>query len=266
MSINKYHINDETQNSTGTKERDYSNYPLPIAFIIALVVTSIGSIALVDMLSMFFINWECHTNFFTAIIAIAVCLVVACILIPLSYLICKLFLFRTRVYRGKGINRLLLTITIGCPVSYVLVVLILKNSNWGGNLYHYIILALEFAIPMLISYSIKYFRLDECRCYKCNLLNSQLYRSSSTKSLGVRPEFHTEGGYYINKTTTGTITDSMSSSPTRDKYDIEVNTSQYVPKTTVFDGMYEHKETVTDYECFYCGWSSSTYEKHKTRV
>ena len=215
MSIKKFDLN-LAKNSNKEKVRKYSNYPLPIAFLLALTITSIGSIILLNRLSMFFIKWECHTNFFTAIIAIAVCLVATCILIPLSYVISKPFFIRTRVYRGKGIAMFLMAVTIGCPILYILVVLILKKNNWSGNLYHYIILALQFAIPMLLSCSAKKFRIDDHRCFRCNLLNSQLYHSSTTKSLGIRPEFHTEGGYYINKTTTGTITDSISSNPTRD--------------------------------------------------
>ena len=77
---------------------------------------------------------------------------------------------------------------------------------------------------------------------------SEAMQAVKTDSLGTEHKFHTEGGRYYNQKSTGHI-----STPSGRYAEVEINTTQYVPKTTVYDGLYEKKRTTTDNKCAVCG-------------
>jgi hypothetical protein len=83
------------------------------------------------------------------------------------------------------------------------------------------------------------------------LINTYKVAAVKTDSLGGEHRFHTEGGYYRQQKNTGRI--YKDGNTTSEAFDLEITTTQYVPKTTVYDGFFEKKRTITDFKCAVCG-------------
>ncbi len=246
---------------TSEEKKRYKSYPLPWARFISFFAVCIADIALsVDFAAyLYMVDSDLTTKngmwfgglsyLFTNSLAVVIHFVLYALLLLLTHFIFRLFNNKKKVYRGLSWQKLNDILTIDCEILYYAIcIVILVFSVYikaYPSFYGYFAIAFHLLTPKFLAYLLP----DYTICVHCGLMNTLGCRSSSEKDLGVAPEFHTEGGYYENVTSYGDVYDENFSRVGGVSY----NSRRYVPKTTVYGGMYEHTERTLHYVCRVCG-------------
>ena len=152
-----------------------------------------------------------------------------------------------KIYRVIGLYKIMTIISILSFVVFVGIIVFMKIANVPYLVFNFFTLLMQCAVPLIFMISIRRI-LNSCKC--CGHINTFKLLSYESHSLGIAPKFHTEGGYYKNVTTTGTIDRPWYEGGSMN---VDVTTQQYIPETTVYDGMYETKSYYSTYKCTVCG-------------
>lgn len=228
-------------------ETTYKKYPFPVRIFISYVLLSIIGIVLLDVFAAFLIADGNFDDFFNGILTYGLYLLVYAVGVIIFGFVLGL-LSGSKIYRGTGLYRFTMIVSILCPIAFVSVIAILKLTDTEYTFFNFLVFFLEFSIPLILNL---FLHISTRRCKDCGLINTFKVETVKTDSLGKERKFHTEGGYYYNQKSTGRFVENNSVAP--EAFNVEVTTRTYVPKTTVSDGVYEKKRTVTDYRCAVCG-------------
>lgn len=218
---------------------DYKKYPFPVKLLSAYVILSIVGIALIETLAIDLLSDGPITGFFNTIFNVALAFVVVLIV----WGVCALLLcaFRGKKhYRSIGLYRFSIIVTIICPFVFFGIIAFLKLTDVAYTFFNFFILLSECSFPMLMSCSLRW---HTDYCIRCRLMNTLYVNSSKTETIGTEHKFHNEGGYYYNDYSSVNFSDGNSAN---------VKTTYYVPKTAVYDGLYEKKKTDRQYHCCVC--------------
>lgn len=229
-----------------SREPTYKKFPFPIRILLSYVILSVAGMILLDMLSMYLIVTD-SINGFDLLLSIALMVVVFIVgWFVLGAILCALC--GKKIYRGIGLYRIATISSILSPIVFLGLIVFMKSTNMTYSFFNIVTLFLECAVlpAMLLP-----LRLFTRRCSWCGLINTYKVSGIKTDILGREHKFHTEGGYYYEQKSTGRISETTSVAP--EVMDVEITTTHYVPKTTVYDGLFEKKRTTTDYKCAVCG-------------
>lgn len=258
-----------------SQKSEYGQYPFPWRIFIAYIVLSIIGIALIDTWSWFiknYLNWmlknsdSIFEDIFTDVLIIA-------IFIAIPYLLCcfclvkllKLFCSEKKIYSTDVLHYRMKIVLVICAAVFVIIaaimVIISILSDTSYRLLSYVILFAECAFPVIMTNFLWSF-VNDRTCYHCGLMNTYVYQKTEYESLGTERKWHTEGGYYENETTSGTISRYGDITPSNN---FEYTTRRYVPKTSVTDGVFEKEKTDKYYKCCVCGFDyvKSSVGEHK---
>ena len=212
--------------------------------LVAFLVLSVAEIVALDLLASYIIATDSLGGFFEKLFAL-VLMVVAYVVATLVFAFILCLFCGRKIYRGIGLYNFTTVISILCPVAFVIAAIVMSVSEAEYIFFNYATVFIELCAPPMLAF---FMRTMTRRCDKCGLINTYKVVAVKTDSLGTEHKFHTEGGRYYNQKSTGHI-----STPSGRYAEVEINTTQYVPKTTVYDGLYEKKRTTTDNKCAVCG-------------
>ena len=230
-----------------SQEPTYKKFPFPIRILLSYIILSVAGMVLLDMLSMFLIVTDSANGFLDTILSIGLMLVAyAAGMFVFAIILCGLC--GRKIYRGIGLYRFATVVSIACPVVFVGMIVFMNATNMTYTFFNLVSLFFELAVPPALMW---FLRLFTRRCSWCGLINTYKVSAVKTDNLGREHKFHTEGGYYYEQKSTGRISEHTSVAP--EVMDVEITTTHYVPKTTVYDGLFEKKRTTTDYKCAVCG-------------
>lgn len=230
-----------------SREPTYKKFPFPIRILLTYSILSVAGIVLMDLLSMFLIVTDSADGFWNTVLSTGFMLVAFTAGIFVFAIILCGFCGR-KVYRGIGLYRFATIVSVACPVVFVGMIVFLNVANISYTFFNLATLFLELAVPPAFMCFLKLFTR---RCSCCGLINTHKVSAVKTDSLGQEHKFHTEGGYFYEQKSTGRISEHTSAP--QKILDVEITTTSYVPKTTVYDGLFEKKRTTTDYKCAVCG-------------
>lgn len=230
-----------------SQEPVYKKFPFPIRILLSYIILSVAGIVLLDMLSMFLIVTDSANGFWNTILSTALMTVAyAAGMFVFAIILCGLC--GRKIYRGIGLYRFATIISIASPVVFVGMIVFMNATNMTYTFFNLATLFFELAVPPVL---MCFLRLFTRRCSWCGLINTYKVSNVKTDNLGREHKFHTEGGYYYEQKSTGRISEHTSAAP--EVMEVEITTAHYVPKTTVYDGLFEKKRTTTDYKCAVCG-------------
>ncbi len=230
-----------------SQEPTYKNFPFPIRILLSYIILSVAGMILLDMLAMYIIVTDSVKGFIDTVLSIGLMLV-AYAAGTFVFSIVLGGLCGRKIYRGIGLYRFATIVSIACPVAFVGMIVFMNVTDMTYTFFNFVTLFLELAVPPALMW---FLRIFTRRCDQCGLINTYKISAVKTDKLGREHKFHTEGGYYYEQKSTGRISEHTSVSP--EVMDVEITTKQYVPKTTVYDGLYEKKRTTTSYRCAVCG-------------
>ncbi|MBE5731379.1 MAG: hypothetical protein E7350_05495, partial [Clostridiales bacterium] len=211
-----------------SKEPTYKDYSFPFSILLAYLFLSVAGIVLLDICSMIFMTSNDDEGGFGVMILIYPAVIFVFYLI--MRILCSLK--RKKVYRGVGLYRTATLISIACLFIFVAMIVFMNLTNMRITFCNIGVLIFELSVPPILMWVLRKFTR---RCRKCGLMNTYEKKHIEHENLGREHKFHTEEGYYIDENT-------------------------YVPKTTVYDGLYEITRFTTTYKCAVCG---DTYEETK---
>lgn len=227
-------------------EPTYKNFPFPVRILLSYIILSVAGMILLDMLSMFLIvkgltkGLGLLLSIGLMVIAFAVGWFVLSIILG--------FLCGEKIYRGISLYRFTTLSSILSSAVFIGLIVFMKSTNMPHSFFNLVTLFLECAVLPAMTKSLKSFTQ---RCSWCGLINTYKVSAITTDNLGREHKFHTEGGYFYDQKSTGRISEATTAIP--EVMDINITTKTYVPKTTVYDGLFEKKRTTTDYKCAVCG-------------
>ena len=224
---------------------NYKNHPFPVRITIVFFVCCVLSIILMHFFGVWMFEgetFEWTENFFDdvfgLILSILLCILGFGIGVGALAGISTAFCGRKH-YRGTGLYIIMIITSVLSYIAFgVLLYFGLANDDY--TFFDYMILFSECSAPALIAIIII---ADTERCPKCKLINTFKNGSFSeeTTSEGKRHKFHTEGGEYKNA-----YAEYVGSNE-------KIVVSHYVPKTQIYDGVYERKRHTSKTTCSACG-------------
>ena len=237
---------------------NYKNNPFPIRITIVFFVCCILSIVLMHFYGVWMFGgetFEWTENVFDDILGLSLSVLLgilgfgACVCIPagISMAFCG-----HKHYRGTGLYIIMIITSV---LSYIIfgILLYFGIANGRHTFFDYMILFFECAAP---SITCLFIISNTERCPRCKLINTfkDGIFSEETTDEGKHHKFHTEGGEYKN-----TYAQYVGSSE-------KIVVSHYVPKTQIYDGIYERKKHTTKTTCSVCGHVKvhSYTTEHKT--
>ncbi|MBQ9084445.1 MAG: hypothetical protein IJY24_02195 [Clostridia bacterium] len=230
-----------------SQEPTYKKFPFPVRILLSYIILSVTGIVLLDMLSMFLIVTDSVDGFLNTFLSIGLMLI-AYAAGMLVFAVILSALCGRKIYRGIGLYRFTTVVSIACPIAFIGMIVFMNATNMTYSFFNIATLFFELAVPPVLMW---YLRMFTRRCSWCGLINTYKVTAVRTDDLGREHKFHTEGGYYYEQKSTGRISEQTSVAP--EVMDVEITTTQYVPKTTVYDGIFERKRTTTDFRCAVCG-------------
>ncbi len=224
--------------------KDYKKYPFPVRFLITYAVITVVAIVGLDL----FASWRISMgirNMIGPVMGLFMVFFVVGGLLSASqfYLITG-----KKIYRGIGIYRLLIVVCIVSILFFAGLIAFLRWRDIPYTAFQFFTLLCECLLPI---YTMSFFRIATQRCHRCGLIMTMNGGTTKTESLGKKVKYHTEGGYYEDVTTTAQIREQNSVAP--EVYDTTFTTKQYIPKTTVRDGVYERQRSTSSKKCCVCG-------------
>lgn len=243
-----------------SQKPNYLSFPFPIRILVSYVLLTVVGVVLMDMLTTYLILTDSVSGLVNSVLSIGL-LIIAFLVGWLVLTFAVFFLAGSKIYRGIGLYRFMTVISILCPIAFIGTVVVINLANTPCTSVNYVCLFLEFAVAPALMVSI---RMATRCCDRCGLINTFKVEAVKTNSLGTEHKFHTEGGYYQKQKTTGKLSRLSHAGP--EVIDVELTTNTYVPKTTVYDGQFEKKKTVTDYKCAVCGNIISETRVTETKV
>ena len=109
-----------------------------------------------------------------------------------------------------------------------------------------------------------FLRMFTQKCDCCGLINTYKVSAVNTENAGQQHKFHTEGGYSYEQKSKGQIFATTDAGP--GLLDVEITTTHYVPKTTVYDGLFQKKRITTSYKCAVCGNVIKAIKTTETKI
>ncbi|MBE5742293.1 MAG: hypothetical protein E7360_03105 [Clostridiales bacterium] len=228
-----------------SKKLTYKDYPLPIRIAVAYVVLCLVGIVAYDWLAtqVLALGVEGFADIFVGVIVMLIAFIVEWAILTL---ILKPFCGK-KIYRGIGLYRATIIISIFGIVGFIGMIVYLKIANIEYHFLNFSILLLEGLMPLAMTVSLRFFT-RRCNC--CGLINTFKHHGGQARSLGKERKYHNEGGYYKEVKTTGTIERPWYNGG---NMKIEASTKQYVPQTKVSDGVFEKVQRTINYRCSVCG-------------
>ncbi len=224
---------------------NYKEYPIPIRFYLTYIILVFIGVALIDLVATYLIKIGIE-DFLDLILGFALLLVGFAICVIILAFVTGLFCIGKKIYRGIGIYIFMTVTSCLSPIFFIGCLIVFPKIGIEISFFNGATLFLQCLMPVCVMF---FMRLNLHRCDRCGLIKTLNNFSSQTESLDKRVKYHNEGGYYVNNKSSGSITGTNM----QGLYNVNINTRQYVPKTTVRDGEFERKRYTTTYECGVCG-------------
>lgn len=144
-----------------------------------------------------------------------------------------------KIYKGIELHLFAIIFCILSPIAFIGIIAFMNKAKIDYSLFNITTLFLECAVPFAMLTVLKQ---SAPLCKRCGLINTYSILKTQTEDLGKEHKFHSEGGYY------------------------KIKAAYYVPKTAVYDGLFEQKRTTTDYKCSVCGNIKTVAETTETKV
>jgi len=224
-------------------KEQYKKYPFPIHIFLGFILTSVIGVILIDIIAMKMLAGS-EDNPITLFFGFLLLFIVFAVYVVICYFIIELlcnYKAYDIIYKGRFLYNFMIFISLGCVAAFLIIKKIMKSSNIDHSFFRSCTLFLECIIPIIFMILVMYF---SERCNACGLIHSYRCTNSTKENLGTKTKYHTEGGYYTDVKTRGTIDNNVS---------VDITTSQYVPKTTVFDGVYQTTRSTYTHCCSVCG-------------
>ncbi|MBQ8424524.1 MAG: hypothetical protein IJX17_00700 [Clostridia bacterium] len=239
-------------------KEEYKKYPFPTRILLAYIILSILGIFLLDQLATLIIMKTDYSKGFTFRIdkdpyINYIYLIGGYIIELIIFSFIFAYFCGNKTYRGTGLYNFTTTISLLSPIILAVIIFLLDSKNIKYTFFNLVSLILESSLPIFFKYFIN--KMTN-RCFKCGLINTFVLKDTKVDSLGKQHKFHNEGGYSYEKKTTGYVSDIP----------VEVNTTHYVPETTVYDGLYEKKRTTEFYKCIECGYIKKKTTETETKI
>ena len=233
------------------EKKSYKDYPFPTGLLIVYLIFIAGGVFLSELLFSFIFSWGYVKGFFDGLIVFAIMLVgfgIICFVFNLLFMFISSFVEPSGIYKGLGLKKFAKVINGISIVAFIVMTVVLYLISEPSML-NIGCLLLEFAFPIVMYVFLVKNVLSDNYCEYCGLVNSYSITNYTTEDLGREHKFHNEGGHYE---TTGNYHIG------RYKY--------YVPKTTVYDGIYEKKRTNSEKTCKVCGHVKRNSYETETKV
>ncbi len=215
-------------------------YPFPLRTFLSYIIFCIVGIVALDIQAGILIRSEID-GFVDTLIGIGVMLGAFIVIL----LICVSLFFilgspSYKIYRGTGLYIFGGFVNFLCIAVFIGTIVYMEVNEISYAFFNVLALFSECMFPLALKgkpwFGVRY-------CKSCGLINTLQYVGSEETSMGTKMKFHTEGGYYRDVKANGRIGDTS----------LEMTTQQYVPKTSVFDGVFETKQNTKTYCCHKCG-------------
>lgn len=239
------------------KAFDYKKYPFPKRIFWSYAIFLLAGIILLDIFAVFLIKKDATDGFIGTVISIVLTLA-AFIVIWIVFALIFCALQGNKIYRGIELHLFAVISCILSPIAFIGIIAFINKAKTDYSLFNITTLFLECAVPFAMLTVLKQ---SAPLCKRCGLINTYSILKIQTEDLGKEHKFHNEGGYYYGQKSTGRIFGSDS-----ETMNVEINTTHYVPKTAVYDGLFEKKRTTKDYKCSVCGNIKTEVETTETKV
>ncbi len=237
---------------------NYKQYPLPIRFCLSYpIIIAIGAV-LVDLVAIWLTSMGVD-GFLDLILGLGLLLVGFVITLVVLLFVTQLFCMGKKIYRGIGMYNFMTVVSCLSPVFFVGSLIVFPKIGIEMSFFKGVTLFLQCLMPVCVMFIM---RLGLHRCDSCGLIKTMNNFSRQTESLGKRVKYHNEGGYYVNNASSGTIMGTNM----QGSYNVNINSRQYVPKTTVRDGEFEKKRYTTTYKCGVCGNRMKDVFERETKI
>lgn len=245
-------------------KHDYKEYDYPYVATISYTIASIiGSFLAYRLVGIF--NKEILAGYETDFLVSLITLLL--FLVPVLIGVCvisKILPLNTELCRGLGFHAYMIWFDVGYILLFIIFILLQKYAL-GNPLTFFGVTstAIVFLVPSLLNFALNGIREDEIGCcITCGIMGAYDHEKENEVDLGTNPKFHNEGGYYEDSE----VKTSFSANNNDYSGDARTTFRTYVPKTTVYDGLYNKKKIKWRHTCCVCGRYYFTTEEKETRV